>query len=379
MKVGILLRAVAVASVAVSIVSLSLALAQSEKVQLDTVLKNLQDIKSALDSKGEQKSLPSYVIPSAHKTRETEEAANQIARISQQLSTTLAGGFNAKAIYGSDDRRDYNSPRVSVPERRAADATVILVKTADVTLAADGKTFGLPGGNIIEPISGAGLCTPEQAISHKKPVEPFYNQPNPGFCSGFRITKNRILTAGHCIKSASDCMNTQFVFGFNISRTNPEQGLSSENLYRCKSIIGGALNPNGADWRLIEVDRDMTYGSDVVLRNAATAPKLQPGSGVTVVGYPLGLPVKIASGATVRGFGSGFFVANLDTYEGNSGSAVFNTERLSMGELLVEGILVRGENDFDLTTPCYISKRCPTNGCRGEDVTLATEIVVPPP
>ena len=118
----------------------------------------------------------------------------------------------------------------------------------------------------------------------------------------------------------------------------------------------------------------MTQGSDLALRRADLEPKLSVGSELTVIGYPLGLPVKIANEGTVRGFGSGFLVTNLDTYEGNSGSAVLNSEELSKGRLLVEGILVRGENDFEMTTPCYLSKRCPSYGCRGEDVTRAAEI-----
>jgi hypothetical protein len=95
------------------------------------------------------------------------------------------------------------------------------------------------------------------------------------------------------------------------------------------------------------------------------------GEGVTVIGYPLGLPVKVADGGTVRSLSGAFFVANLNTYARNSGSAVYNTARLLTGDLFVEGILTRGETDFARTSPCFISKRCPTNGCRGEDVTFA--------
>lgn len=49
---------------------------------------------------------------------------------------------------------------------------------------------------------------------------------------------------------------------------------------------------------------------------------------------PAGLPQKIAGGAKVRSIQTGFFVANLETDGGNSGSAVFN---LSNG--VIEGIL----------------------------------------
>jgi hypothetical protein len=356
---------------------MSCALGQSEKVQLDNIIKNLEGVRTLLEDQRAQKNIQGEEIPSATQTRVTEEAANQIARIAQQLSRAAGGGMNAKAIYGQDDRRNYNL--VTPSQKLAADTTVILVKSSVVSIAPDGKTFDLPGGNILDSVTGTGLCTPAQAAENKEPEEPFYNEPNPGFCSGFRVSKNHILTAGHCIQTDADCKSTRFVFGFYATSAHPEKAIPITQMYSCKKVINGTLTGNGPDWRLVETDRDMTFGSDAPLRTATTLPKLAQGDGVMVVGYPLGLPVKIAAGATVRGFGSGFFVANLDTYEGNSGSAVFNNDSMSRGQLIVEGILVRGENDFDITKPCFASKRCPSNGCRGEDVTLATEAKSGPP
>jgi len=51
-----------------------------------------------------------------------------------------------------------------------------------------------------------------------------------------------------------------------------------------------------------------------------------------------------------------------------------NLEELSIEE--VEGILVRGENDYiyDTKQGCYKSNVCPMNGCRGEDVTKITSL-----
>jgi Peptidase S46 len=87
-----------------------------------------------------------------------------------------------------------------------------------------------------------------------------------------------------------------------------------------------------------------------------------------VIGHPCGLPQKYAPRARVRdNTPDTFFVANLDTYGGNSGSPVFNSSSNA-----VEGILVRGENDFVSRGSCYVSMVCPTTGCRGEDVTRST-------
>jgi len=83
------------------------------------------------------------------------------------------------------------------------------------------------------------------------------------------------------------------------------------------------------------------------------------------------LPVKLSGGAAVRNLMGevGYFTANLDTYGGNSGSAVFNNVT---GE--IEGVLVRGETDFVRQGNCRISYVCENNGCRGEDVTKASYV-----
>ncbi len=84
-----------------------------------------------------------------------------------------------------------------------------------------------------------------------------------------------------------------------------------------------------------------------------------------VIGHPAGLPTKVSGGAKVRDAGpTGHFVANLDTYGGNSGSAVFNAKTG-----LIEGILVRGEIDYTWRGGCKVSNTCADDGCRGEDVT----------
>ena len=47
-----------------------------------------------------------------------------------------------------------------------------------MTYSQDGRTFDLPGGNILDLGAGTGLCTPAQSRSFKKPDEPFYTEPN---------------------------------------------------------------------------------------------------------------------------------------------------------------------------------------------------------
>jgi len=98
---------------------------------------------------------------------------------------------------------------------------------------------------------------------------------------------------------------------------------------------------------------------------------------VHIIGHPVGLPAKYAAGAQVRDNSSAaYFVANLDSFGGNSGSPVFNAETH-----FVEGVLVRGDTDFVPHGQCSVALVCPTGGCRGEDCTRTTEFahLVPSP
>lgn len=80
----------------------------------------------------------------------------------------------------------------------------------------------------------------------------------------------------------------------------------------------------------------------------------------------MGLPLKIAGFATVRDFSKvGYFVADLDTFGGNSGSPVFSVKTKK-----IEGILVRGDEDFiDGPAGCTTMATYEQTGGRGEDVT----------
>jgi len=68
---------------------------------------------------------------------------------------------------------------------------------------------------------------------------------------------------------------------------------------------------------------------------------------------------------------SKYYLANLDTYGGNSGSPV-----LSPASGLVEGILVDGQKDYEFFAEkgCYESRRCRDDGqdCSLERVTRTT-------
>lgn len=295
---------------------------------------------------------------------------NNLKAIYQNLDDQLKSV--CKVIYCDDDRRNYNE--VSAIEQKAADSTVLFVR--------QGNFIPEPNNNGLWslPATTAGLCTPAQIATLNStkgpndqiPPERFYEEPAPGFCTGFKVGKDLIATAGHCVKDALDCQSIKLVTGYRMEpgNPNPNKNISSDRIFACKQVAGRAQGDGGVDWAVIRVDREMSSVPEVKLRNSGA---LATTDSLTVIGYPIGLPVKIAGRASVREIKPHFFVTNTDTYGGNSGSPVFNSNSLANSELVVEGILVRGETDFTIQTPCRVSKRCGSQQCRGEDVTLAAE------
>ena len=196
--------------------------------------------------------------------------------------------------------------------------------------------------------------------------EAFREQPTGPFCSGFLVEDDVIASAGHCIDN-NNLARTRFVFGFHLKPDGTAVTVvPNSDIFKGNSILARKLESAGADYALVQLDRAVQGRPVLSIRRTG---KVTDGDSVYVIGHPSGLPLKYAPGASVRDNSPAeFFTANLDTYGGNSGSPVFNAESDD-----VEGILVRGETDFVVVNGCRVSNVCPTSGCRGEDVTRATE------
>ncbi|MDJ0893859.1 MAG: serine protease [Alphaproteobacteria bacterium] len=257
-----------------------------------------------------------------------------------------------KVIYEIDDRDDiFNVTDPSV--RSNADSVVSLVDFGDLIDNGDGTStirtqhFG----------TALGLCSSER----------FRDQPTAPFCSGFLVAPDIVATAGHCIDGGT-LPRTRFVFGFRMKNsTEARLVVPNDDIFRGTAIIDRKLEVgNGSDYALVQLDRPATGRPITKIRRNG---KIGKGEPLYVIGHPSGLPQKYAPGAKVRDSSpDAYFVANLDTYGGNSGSPVFNEK-----DHVVEGILVRGETDFVFDGSCRVSNVCPTTGCRGEDVTRTSE------
>nr|BFD63282.1 hypothetical protein BdHM001_19630 [Bdellovibrio sp. HM001] len=279
-----------------------------------------------------------------------------VAALSVAFAATLSVGFvsvTPKVIYGDDNRVDvYQVQREDI--RQLADSTVALIpKKVLYDNRKDGFTH--------KPTKYGWereLCSDEA----------FYEQPTSANCSGSLVGADLIATAGHCVKSTADCKTYSFVFGYRMvdAETAP---LTSryDDVYDCKEVVYREYSSK-QDYALIRLDRSVLNRTPVRLQRGG----VQPGDELFVIGHPAGLPTKVAAGAHVRSVSQGYFTANLDTYGGNSGSAVFNARTNE-----VVGILVRGEMDFeyDSERSCNMSYRCQDEDCRGEDVTDISFII----
>ena len=261
---------------------------------------------------------------------------------------------NTKVIYGVDNRVDVIDSTESMYVELSK-STAGMIDKSDIVADGNGMVK-LVGGSL----ESRGICSSER----------FSNQPTVANCSGFLVGEDLLVTAGHCIRTASDCRKWKWVFDYKVdSADQTEVSVPESSVYGCKEIINTVLSRSSMDdFALIKLDRKVTDRRILQYRQKGRVSK---GDQLVVIGHPSGLPTKIADGAKVRDLKTRYFQADLDTYGGNSGSAVFNAQTG-----VVEGILVRGETDYinDYSQGCKVSNVIDQDAGAGEDVTYITNI-----
>ena len=294
------------------------------------------------------------ILEELHKRQcESDSSAKNQRDFAEYNSKTLQKELkrSQKLVYGVDDRQDL----YQVAARRIQTLADSVVSLIDISLLSD-------NGNGSSTI----LTVPFGISNNLCDSERFREQPTAPRCSGFLVAPDLVATAGHCVNQNNLARN-RFVFGFRmINETEANVVIPNNDIFRGLALIVREEISTGADYALVRLDRPVTGHTIVPIRRSGT---ISDGEEVFVIGHPSGLPLKFANGAQIRDNSvSSFFVANLDTYGGNSGSPVFNED-----SGIVEGILVRGDTDFVNLSGCWVSNVCPTTGCRGEDVTRTTE------
>jgi V8-like Glu-specific endopeptidase len=290
----------------------------------------------------------------------------QLAVINSVLTTAaFAVNLGPNVVYGDDNRHEvYEASEANQQLAKSTAAMVAVTSIAPnasmpglMTLDQHTLTDWIQNGN-----KDINFCEGTRYAA----------QPNPSMCSGFLIAPDLMVTAGHCVEIENMCNDFSWVFDFNVDKDTKLAGqdIKPENIYKCKKIVSNALSfLLGLDHGVIQLDRVVTGRVPLEINNST---KVTDGQGVLVIGNPSGLPTKVADGSMVRdNSSSSFFVANLDTFGGNSGSAVFNSDTG-----VVEGILVRGEEDYvaNYSKMCVEVNVCASDACRGEDVSRMTSI-----
>lgn len=268
----------------------------------------------------------------------------------------LASFASSDSIYGEDDRHDvyeYHDKKIAA----LAGSTVALFSKKNLKERLFGEGFKIKSSSLK---SEMGVCKEER----------FSEQPATAFCSGFLVAPNKIMTAGHCITNESECKDVRLAFDYKMLDANtPNLKLDPSQVYSCKRIIKRTFNKTGADFTLIEIERPVTGRTPLKL---AKAEAIKAGTEVFTIGHPSGLPAKITDSGYVRMVRGheGYFVTNLDSFGGNSGSAVFNAKTLE-----VEGILVRGRKDYQAwNLSCYRSSEY-DESVGSESVTLISRAI----
>lgn len=251
-----------------------------------------------------------------------------------------------KVIYGADSRIDVSDSKSALHKLKAKSVAGLIANNA---IFRSGDVSHLASSTLYDK----NICS-SQRFSHQQAVS---------ICTGFLIGKNRLVTAGHCIKNGQ-CKTHKWVFDYQLDSGKDSfvGQIENKHIYGCKRVVDWKQTFFlKEDWAVIELDRAVLDRTPLALSNQTPL----PGTQLFTIGTPSGLPLKVAKG-NVRKLNVAYFTSNLDTFGGNSGSPVFNAKTG-----LVEGILVRGQKDYLKTASgCSVVGQYSENGGGGEDVTF---------
>lgn len=279
---------------------------------------------------------------------------------SERLASELL--LDDKAIYHTDDRFEIvNASDKMQGVARSVGALVSRTSLVNVSASRWELTLNQTGRQ-------KGWC----------PSERFIDQPTAASCTGFLVAPDQLATSAHCVQPENDpyapglsCANLSIVFGYAMSDEGRVLNqFERDSIYHCERVLAGENDPVGSDWRIIELDREAQNINTLTVYKGAAVSTHWP---LSIIGYPNGLPVKYGRNArVVDASQTGYFVTDIDSYVGNSGSPVFvETD----SEVIVVGVLSRGAEDYIEVNQgldsCLQSRQCTTDTCGGEHVTPA--------
>jgi V8-like Glu-specific endopeptidase len=269
---------------------------------------------------------------------------------------TIASNIQVQAgvdvIYGKDNRKDVYQVNNAL-FLNLAKSTAGMVSLSKFAKTADRFLLDIVNAPSLE--RGQNVCASES----------FSQQPLAPTCSGFLVGPDTLITAGHCYRSFDTpenvCKSFGWVFEYDMKSPthNPTKNISLSNIYLCKRVIAAKLDKD-FDYAIIKLDRKVVGREPLKFRSSG---KISNSASLVVIGHPSGLPMKISDGGKVtRNVSPTQFSTTLDTFHGNSGSAVFDAKTG-----MLEGILIQGKNDYqpskkDDPRSCLVVNVCDNTG-----------------
>ena len=248
-------------------------------------------------------------------------------------------------IFGNDDRKNAVQASAARDTHRSV-ALALLTGVQTWQKAADGSAL------LDLDTESLNVCKDVKFASDPVVLYP---------CTGFLVAPDLLATAGHCQvnvgvsqnETESYCKAYDWLFDYEADASGQvkTKGISPEKLYHCKKIIY-AVNDEHApynDFALVQLDRPVVDRKPLKL---ASAPS-HVGDSVSILGFPLGTPMKFADQAHIRANASDSptYTTDLDVMDGDSGAPVMN----QLNEVI--GILISGE-------PAELFYTDPAQGCQ---------------
>ena len=239
-------------------------------------------------------------------------------------------GSTPRGVYGDDNREEIKDTEGFEEFARAT--AVMIHKDA------------VKGDSIYGKSLKTYLISQFKTTKFDKNVK-FLDQPTVGDCTGFLISPDVLVTAGHCIQTMEDAKEWVWLFDYTneleYNQFDEYITVDLDNLYEVIEVIDAAYSQEdpdtSSDYSVLRLDRKSSR-RPYRYRTAGTVKK---GTDIYTIGAPTGLPLKLSTESTVVDSSpTSWFKSNIDSFPGNSGGPVFDKNGF------IEGILVRGAVDY---------------------------------